>query len=87
MKQLDKETVLEIINMLNLSFNDLEDHLHNDLEKDPLERDELRIEYIKGGMHQLHSVEKHLQSLIDLYKLKKYVVQSFIEREKTKTGE
>jgi hypothetical protein len=86
MKQLDKETVLEIIKMLNISFNDLNDHLHNDLEKDNLERDECRIEYIKGGMHQLNSVKKNLQSLIELDELKQHL-QSFIERKKTKTGE
>jgi hypothetical protein len=57
---MDTTTVLEIIEMIDAGFDNLEDHLHDDLEKDAS-----RIEYIKGGMHQLGALRDHLQSFIE----------------------
>jgi len=57
---MDTTTVLEIIKMIDAGFDNLDDHLHDDLEKDAS-----RIEYIKGGMHQLGALRNHLQSFIE----------------------
>ena len=57
---MDTTTVLEIIKMIDAGFDNLDDYLHDDLEKD-----ECRIEYIKGGMHQLSGLRDHLQSYIE----------------------
>jgi hypothetical protein len=58
---MDTTTVLEIIKMIDAGFDNLDDYLHDD----DLEKDECRIEYIKGGMHQLSSLKNHLQEFID----------------------
>lgn len=58
---MDTGTVLEIIKMIDTGFDNLDNYLHDD----DLEKDECRIEYIKGGMHQLSSLKNHLQSFIE----------------------
>lgn len=58
---MDTTTVLEIIKMIDAGFDNLDDYLHDD----NLEKDECRIEYIKGGMHQLSALKNHLQEFIE----------------------
>jgi len=55
---MDTQTVLDIIEMIEVSIHNLEEHLNSG-------NTNATPEYLKGGMHQLSSLQHHLQSFIE----------------------